>query len=71
MDKCSALKERRQAQSLYSLLKVPPTSSEAATLHSVYLNDLKQVHGSENYERVWMENTNLEKTMIMFPQERK
>jgi hypothetical protein len=30
-----------------------------------------QDSGLSNYERVWMGETHLEKTMLMFPQERK
>ncbi|KAG1728865.1 Thioesterase/thiol ester dehydrase-isomerase [Suillus paluster] len=64
-------KKRRQTLALRSLSRVPPSSAEAAELHSMYLK-----YGQENdrhvsdYERVSMGDTHLEKTMLMFPQER-
>ena len=65
---------RRQTMANRSLDRVPPTSTEAEDLHSLYL-----AHGQEDMnirvagdvERVWMGDTRLEKTMVMFPQERK
>jgi len=68
------LKRRRQSLALRSLSRVPPTSVEAQDLHTFYLN-----HGQDGHqipqtgpseERVWMRDTHLEKTMLMFPQER-
>ncbi|KAG6908041.1 hypothetical protein DXG01_006403 [Tephrocybe rancida] len=69
------LKKRRQAGVLRSLSRVPPTSAEAAALHEFYLQ-----HGqygrrtgeddSQGGERIWMGDTRLEKSMLMFPQER-
>ncbi|PIL25877.1 transporter [Ganoderma sinense ZZ0214-1] len=66
-------RQRRQTVANRSLGRVPPTSTEAEELHSLYLS-----HGQEdmsarlvgNVERVWLEDTRLEKTMVMFPQER-
>lgn len=62
-------KKRRQSLALRSLSRVPPSSTEAEELHSVYLR-YAQDNGLSDYERVWMGETNLEKTMHMFPQER-
>lgn len=62
--------KRRKAAALQSLLRVPPTSSEAAELHATHL---KYDHdaGTESIgNRVFMGDTLLEKTMLMFPQER-
>ena len=67
-------RQRRQTVANRSLDRVPPTSTEAEDLHSLYL-----AHGQEemsasladNVERVWLGDTRLEKTMIRFPQERK
>lgn len=61
---------------LRSLSRVPPTSEEAQSLHSFYLKyGQDSVQSSENApserERVWIGDTKLEKTMLMFPQERK
>lgn len=66
-------KKRRQSMALRSLSKVPPSSAEAAELHSMYLQygQLEDNgHQMSNYECVWMGDTHLEKTMLMFPQER-
>ena len=67
------MKEKRRSLTLRSLSRVPPTSEEAEALHTFFLaygqdklNDDKTVK-----ERVWMEDTRVEKTMLMFPQERK
>lgn len=67
------MKQRRQSSALRSLSLVPPSSSEAEALHSYFLQ-----YGQDNRngtptssERVWMGDTNLEKCMQMFPQERK
>ena len=67
-------RQRRQPVANRSLDRVPPTSTEAEDLHSLYLT-----HGQEDknaklagdVERVWLGDTRLEKTMVMFPQERK
>ncbi|KAJ7938183.1 HotDog domain-containing protein [Mycena leptocephala] len=68
------MKKRRQSQALRSLSRVPPSSTEAEALHSFYLKygqDAKNLNRSdEDDERVWMGDTHLEKTMLMFPQER-
>lgn len=69
------LKQRRQDRARRSLSRVPPTSTEAQDLHSFYLNHGRgAAHGrglSMDEGRVWMGDTKLEKTMLMFPQERK
>ncbi|KAG1758127.1 Thioesterase/thiol ester dehydrase-isomerase [Suillus occidentalis] len=62
-------KKRRQSLALRSLSRVPPSSAEAEELHSMYLQ-YEQDNGLSDYERVWMGETHLEKTMLMFPQER-
>jgi acyl-coenzyme A thioesterase 9 len=67
------LKERRKSRALRSLSRVPPTTEEAQDLHSFYLN-YGQENGSRSQtqeERVWIGDTKLEKTILMFPQERK
>jgi len=64
-------KKRRQTLALRSLSRVPPSSAEAAELHEMYLKYGQDDHPSSRYERVWMGDTLLEKTMLMFPQERK
>ncbi|KAJ7468589.1 Thioesterase/thiol ester dehydrase-isomerase [Mycena latifolia] len=68
------MKKRRQSLALRSLSRVPPSSSEAETLHSFYLQygqDTKDTNSSGGKdERVWMGDTKLEKCMLMFPQER-
>ena len=56
--------------------RVPPTSSESQELHSLYLKyggDARHAHPSDaqDADTVSMEDTRLEKTMVMFPQERK
>ncbi|KAF8731248.1 hypothetical protein AX14_004988 [Amanita brunnescens Koide BX004] len=63
------MKEKRQSLALHSLSRVPPTSEEAAELHSFFLTN-GQTEISEPSERVWMGDTRVEKTMLMFPQER-
>jgi acyl-coenzyme A thioesterase 9 len=67
------MKKRRQSNVLRSLSRVPPSSSEAAGLHSFYLQHGQEEDGIdvENKERVWMGDTTVEKCMLMFPQERK
>lgn len=62
-------KKRRQSLALRSLSRVPPSSTEAEELHSIYLQ-YGQDSGLSGQERVWMGETHLEKTMLMFPQER-
>ena len=69
-------KDRRRSIAVRSLSRVPPTSSESEELHSLYLKYGKDSHGgitleSPETETVWMGDTRLEKTMVMFPQERK
>ncbi|KAJ8583428.1 Thioesterase/thiol ester dehydrase-isomerase [Rhizopogon salebrosus TDB-379] len=63
-------KKRRQTLALRSLSRVPPSSAEAADLHAMHLQHGQDDHPSSHYERVWMGDTHLEKTMLMFPQER-
>ncbi|KAF8183880.1 Thioesterase/thiol ester dehydrase-isomerase [Mycena galopus ATCC 62051] len=63
------MKKRRQSQALRSLSRVPPSSTEAAALHSFYLK-YGQNAKEEHEERVWLGDTKVEKTMLMFPQER-
>ncbi|KAM6492234.1 thioesterase thiol ester dehydrase-isomerase [Amanita muscaria] len=68
------IKERRQSLALRSLSRVPPSSKEAEELHRYFLTygqeqpnlTVKDAHE----ERVWMGDTKVEKTMLMFPQER-
>ncbi|KAJ7353549.1 Thioesterase/thiol ester dehydrase-isomerase [Mycena albidolilacea] len=68
------MKKRRQSQALRSLSRVPPSSAEAEALHSFYLKygqDAKDLGiPRESDERVWLGDTKVEKTMLMFPQER-
>jgi acyl-coenzyme A thioesterase 9 len=63
------MKKRRQSNVLRSLSCEPLSSSEAADLHSFYLQHGQEEDGIdvENKERVWMGG----KCMLMFPQERK
>ena len=61
-------KSRKTYFSQRSLSRVPPSSEEAQALHSVYLSGLQPQEGTE---KVPMGNTQLEKTLLMFPQERK
>ncbi|EJF60136.1 Thioesterase/thiol ester dehydrase-isomerase [Dichomitus squalens] len=66
-------RRRRQTQADRSLDRVPPTASESQELHSMYLNygqEEKTSNLNEDVERVWLGDTRLEKTMVMFPQER-
>ncbi|KAI0830131.1 Thioesterase/thiol ester dehydrase-isomerase [Trametes gibbosa] len=67
-------KQKRQSRADRSLNRVPPTSAEASSLHSLYLKYGQDENGSlspsPDHERVWMGDTRLEKTLIMFPQER-
>ncbi len=68
-------KNKRQSRASRSLNRVPPTSSEAEALHSLFLqhgqNEGVESSVAPDQERVWMGDTRLEKTLIMFPQERK
>ncbi|KAH7921130.1 Thioesterase/thiol ester dehydrase-isomerase [Leucogyrophana mollusca] len=63
-------KNRRRSLALRSLSRVPPSSAEAADLHSFYLQYGREDDLAPKEERVWMGDTHLEKTMLMFPQER-
>ena len=65
-----AHKGRKQIIAQSSLSRVPPSFEEAQALHDVYLSRLQQSKQNE-VENVWMSETKLEKTMLMFPQERK
>jgi acyl-coenzyme A thioesterase 9 len=65
------MKNRRQALALRSLSRVPPSLSEAEYLHTFYLRHGRETLPNDGTERVWMGDTITEKTMLMFPQERK
>ncbi|KAH8115124.1 Thioesterase/thiol ester dehydrase-isomerase [Phellopilus nigrolimitatus] len=73
-----AHKGRKTLATQRSLSRVPPSSEEAQALHDVYLSGLPQAQsrspslsaGEDAHEKVWMADTKLEKTMLMFPQER-
>ncbi|CAE6397532.1 Acyl-coenzyme A thioesterase 9, mitochondrial Short=Acyl-CoA thioesterase 9 [Rhizoctonia solani AG-1 IB] len=72
-----AARARRKTASLISLKRVPPSQEEAQLLHKAFLKysglldngNTKTVNGE--VEPVWMEDTRLEKTLMMFPQKRK
>ncbi|PPQ69355.1 hypothetical protein CVT25_004747 [Psilocybe cyanescens] len=66
------MKQRRQSSALKSLSRVPPSSEEAAELHTFYLKHGQgQAEGSDSgLDHVWMGDTVLEKCLLMFPQER-
>ncbi|KAF4568343.1 hypothetical protein EYR40_010253 [Pleurotus pulmonarius] len=70
------IKHRRQSQLLRSLSRVPPSSEEAQVLHEFWLKFGKEEEtwkksvSVDGKERVWMGETMVEKTMLMFPQER-
>ncbi|KAG5219749.1 Thioesterase/thiol ester dehydrase-isomerase [Salix suchowensis] len=69
------IKHRRQSQALRSLSRVPPSSEEAQVLHEFWLKfgeeeTWKKSVTVDGKERVWMGETMVEKTMLMFPQER-
>ena len=81
-DFCSAHKHRLRVRSSASLDRVPPTSREAEELHSLFLqygnygsgagkSENAPYVGPDGLHRVWMGDTQLEKCMMMFPQERK
>ncbi|KAI0776841.1 Thioesterase/thiol ester dehydrase-isomerase [Trametes elegans] len=67
-------KKKRQSRAVRSLNRVPPTSSEAEALHTLYLKYGQDENGAPalhpDKERVWMDDTRIEKTLVMFPQER-
>ncbi|XP_006461487.1 hypothetical protein AGABI2DRAFT_151226 [Agaricus bisporus var. bisporus H97] len=63
------VKKRRQANALLSLSRVPPNSAEATELHSFFLRYGRE-QSEDDAERVWMGDTIVKKTMLMFPQER-
>nr|GAT59085.1 predicted protein [Mycena chlorophos] len=63
------IKQRRQTQALRALSRVPPSSEEAEVLHTYYLQQGEASRDTSG-DRVWMSDTKLEKTMLMFPQER-
>ncbi len=65
------MKERRKAAALKSLSKVPPSSKEAADLHSFYLKHGEGKDAVAGADHVFMADTVVEKCMLMFPQERK
>lgn len=77
------MKQRRASLAMKSLSKVPPSSAEAALLHSLYLQHGEGGPGlstgtgkldgiiDDGKDHVWMGDTVLEKCMLMFPQERK
>lgn len=67
----TALKARKQLEAQHSLSRVPPSFEEAQELHGVYLSGLNRTEDDPQYEQVYMHTTKLEKTMLMFPQERK
>jgi acyl-coenzyme A thioesterase 9 len=64
------MKKRRQAHALLSLSRVPPNSTEAGELHSFFLQYGREPPDNDA-ERVWMGDTIVKKTLLMFPQERK
>ncbi|KAH7339912.1 HotDog domain-containing protein [Rhizoctonia solani] len=71
-----AARARRKTASMTSLQRVPPSQEEAQLLHGTFLKysglfdngNTKKVEGE--VEPVWMEDTRLEKTLMMFPQKR-
>lgn len=68
-----AYRARRQSLALRSLTRVPPTVEEVEKLHSLHLH---YGHGGSavlqpGEERVWMGDTKVEVSQIMFPQDRK
>jgi acyl-coenzyme A thioesterase 9 len=65
-------RNRRQSSALRSLSRVPPTNAEVATLHQLQLEyGADHVILQAGEERVWMGDTKLEISQIMFPQQRK
>ncbi|KAI0748818.1 HotDog domain-containing protein [Irpex lacteus] len=72
-----AHKNRRHRHAIQSLARVPPSSEEAAALHALYLQSTSPSPSSSStesdekkIERVKMEDTRVEKTLTMYPQER-
>lgn len=68
-------REKRQMESRTALDRVPPTSTEAEALHSFYLKagqyeDAYIPSPSLQQERVWISDTTIEKSQLMFPQSR-
>ncbi|KEP52668.1 acyl-CoA thioester hydrolase [Rhizoctonia solani 123E] len=71
-----AARARRKTASMASLQRVPPSQEEAQLLHGTFLKysglfdngNTKKLDGE--VEPVWMEDTRLEKTLMMFPQKR-
>ncbi|CAE7227659.1 unnamed protein product [Rhizoctonia solani] len=71
-----AARARRKTASMASLERVPPSEEEAHLLHGTFLKyseffddgNAKKIAGEA--EPVWMEDTRLEKTLMMFPQKR-
>ena len=62
-------------ESRTALTRVPPTSAEAEALHSFYLKagqyeDAYIPSPSNRPERVWVSDTTIEKSQLMFPQSR-
>lgn len=62
-------------ESRTALTRVPPTSAEAGALHSLYLKagqyeDAYMRFPPYQPERVWMSETTIEKSQLMFPQSR-
>ena len=70
-----AHKNRRNKSAVQSLARVPPSSKEAEALHSLYLQSTVESDTANprptGDERVPMGETRLEKTLTMYPQERK
>src|SRR5260221_14082192 len=69
----SALKEGRQKRVAEALNRVPPSSSEAALLHNLYLeyrSDIWPMHPVDGIEPVPIRDTRMENTLMMYPQER-
>ncbi len=52
------MKDKRQTLALHSLSRAPPTSEEAAELHTFFLT-YGQEESAEKKERVWMGDTRL------------
>ncbi|CCM02110.1 uncharacterized protein FIBRA_04187 [Fibroporia radiculosa] len=69
-----AHRKRRMSAANAALTRVPPTSGEAESLHSLFLKYGQHENGDfvgpDGEQRVWMGDTRLEKCMMMFPQER-
>jgi acyl-coenzyme A thioesterase 9 len=62
-------------ESRTALTRVPPTSAEAEALHSLYLKAGQYEDAYMRFplyqpERVWMSETTIEKSQLMFPQSR-